>query len=279
MMIDKEELLHRDKTIRNYINARNWDKNPEFLLVKDLINELGNRRPDLKDYIYIYDYEWEVIQGEAHKGKGDLIFTDGNNNFLIIECKNKDSHEVRRQVLKYINIFRKKNPQTNKVIGLAVTPKTWDVITENMGFWDIELSENDKQYYELFIDLTDPLEIEKRNELQEIYKNIGYYPTNPINALNELKDKLILSTIKYIEPTNLNKPFMYEIYVGVRKDLPEEEYYAKHSDNKIKRLVKALTAAKVCNQIYLPYHMKEWYYPITKGKNDQEENSLESTLI
>ena len=65
--------------------------------------------------------------------KGDLIFTDGNENYLIIECKNKDSHEVRRQVLKYMKIFRNQNSEPNKIIGLAVTPKTWDHNTEDMG--------------------------------------------------------------------------------------------------------------------------------------------------
>ncbi|MHA1490441.1 MAG: hypothetical protein ACTSRI_12400 [Promethearchaeota archaeon] len=273
-MIDKEELLHRDKTIRSFINAKDWDRNPEFLLVKDVINDLGNRRPELKDCKYIYDYEWEVKYGETHEGKGDLIFTDGMDDYLIVECKNKDSHEVRRQVLKYIRIFRKKTPESNKIIGLTVTPKTWDLITEDMGFWNIELNENDDLFYELFTDLTDPSEIVLRDKLQELYKNIGYYPTNPINALNELRDKIILSTIEYIKPTSVNPPFTYEIKVKVLKDLPEKEYNAKHTDYEKKTLVKALTAAKICDQIYLPYHMKEWTYPITYAKKKKKEKKL-----
>ncbi len=94
-MISREELVHRDLVIRNFINGKDWDQNPEFLLVKDVINDLGNRRPELINYKYIYDYEWEVKQGETHKGKGDLIFTDGNENYLIVECKNKDSQNVK----------------------------------------------------------------------------------------------------------------------------------------------------------------------------------------
>jgi len=85
---------------------------------------------------------------------------------------------------------------------------------------------------------------------------LGYYPKNPINALNELKDKLILFSIEYVEPTNINPPFTYELRVKVRKDLPEKEYLAKHRDYEKTTLIKALPAAKVCDQIYIPYNLK-----------------------
>jgi len=35
--------------------------------------------------------EWEVISGITSEGKGDLIFTDEQNYFLIVECKYLDS--------------------------------------------------------------------------------------------------------------------------------------------------------------------------------------------
>ena len=40
-MISKKEIKHRDKTIRKYIFARNWDSNPEFLLNKEVVLNLA----------------------------------------------------------------------------------------------------------------------------------------------------------------------------------------------------------------------------------------------
>ena len=59
MKVDKN-IKHRDKTIRSYIISRNWDKNPEFLLVREVVKDLRTRKPKLSEFKCVYDYEWEV---------------------------------------------------------------------------------------------------------------------------------------------------------------------------------------------------------------------------
>lgn len=53
--------------------------------------------PVLTKYTYIFDYEWEVheyVKGRKTTiGKGDLVFTDGGDNYLIVELKYLDLYE------------------------------------------------------------------------------------------------------------------------------------------------------------------------------------------
>ena len=95
MKVDKQ-IKHRDETIRSYILSRNWDENPEFLIVQDVIQDLPKKKPQLKKFKFVFDYEWEVEPGLSNKGKGDLIFTDGKKNFLIVECKTRNTQKVRQ---------------------------------------------------------------------------------------------------------------------------------------------------------------------------------------
>lgn len=134
-MIEIEEIKYRDSIIRPYILGRNWDSNEEFLLVQKVVKgeRIGNY---LKDYPFIYDYEWEVLPGLTNYGKGDLVFTDGKGNFLIVECKfidlndsgstartkrRKKRRHVEEQTPKYMMEFKSKHPNVKKVIGLGVT--------------------------------------------------------------------------------------------------------------------------------------------------------------
>ncbi len=47
MMNVDENIKHRDKIIRSYILSRNRDKNPEFLLVREVIQNLRTRKPKI----------------------------------------------------------------------------------------------------------------------------------------------------------------------------------------------------------------------------------------
>ncbi|KKM62655.1 hypothetical protein LCGC14_1519480 [marine sediment metagenome] len=120
------DIKHRDKTIRSYVLSRNWDKNPEFLLVQKVVRDLTEKKPELSEFKFVYDYEWEVEPGRSDKGKGDLIFTDGHSNYLIVECKKKKPQEVKQQTLKFMKLCKNiiKNVQTVK--GMAVTREGWD---------------------------------------------------------------------------------------------------------------------------------------------------------
>ena len=130
-----EVIKHKDKIIRNYILGRNWDKNNEFLIAQQIIK--GKKIKNyLKKFPYVYDYEWEVVHGHNNYGKGDLVFTDGKGNFLIVECKyidlsdtgstartkrRKKRRYIEEQITRYIDAFKRKNRETKKVSGLGVT--------------------------------------------------------------------------------------------------------------------------------------------------------------
>jgi len=94
-----DNIIHRYTTLKNYLMNRNWDKSPtgaliEFDLVRDVAENLYKRKPSLQQFRYIYDYEWEMFPERIDKGKGDLVFTNGKNNFLIVECKFKYKYVV-----------------------------------------------------------------------------------------------------------------------------------------------------------------------------------------
>lgn len=57
-------------------------------------SELGNyvlsnsdRIPALRNYPYVIGREYYVYRNFSNKGKGDLLFTDGNGHFLVVEVK------------------------------------------------------------------------------------------------------------------------------------------------------------------------------------------------
>lgn len=132
--VDKE-IIRRDNIIRTYIKERTWDKNDEFLLIQRIIN--GDKKEKiLSKYPYVYDYEWEVFDGASNLGKGDLVFTNGKSNFLIVECKyidleaqgrtartrkTKKRKEIKDQPKKYISCFKKKHPEAVSINGLGIS--------------------------------------------------------------------------------------------------------------------------------------------------------------
>ncbi|WP_144051398.1 hypothetical protein [Geminocystis herdmanii] len=114
-----DETKYRDKVIRTYIKNRNWDKNNEFLLKQKL---LLNSDQLLPKYPFVVEDEWEVEFGRSDSGLGDLIFTDGNGNFAVVEIKyidnlnsgdtasnrrTKKRQKVREQSVKYADIYSK----------------------------------------------------------------------------------------------------------------------------------------------------------------------------
>ncbi len=272
-MITKKNLKLRDKTIRSYIINRYWDKNPEFLIVKEVINHLAEKRPQFREYKFAYDYEWEVVQGRTDKGKGDLVFTDGLGRFLIVECKKKDPTELRKQVIDYMKAFKNINSDIKSIAGLAVNSESWDYTTDEMSFWKFEIEDDKMKYYKFFTDINDPDEIKIRDNFQVRYKEIGIGLNNPINTLDELQKKGLIVSVKYKEVPPINSNFCFEMWVKANKIFPITEFYARGKEATRKRKAKALVAAKICDLIYMPYHMKDWYYPIERNNNKKTNSS------
>ncbi len=268
--LDKDDVQHRHDTISNYIKNRMWDMHPEgkkieFELVREVVENLSKRRPELEEYKYIYNYEWEVIPGETDKGKGDLVFTDGVNKFLIIECKTKDSNDVRNQVVTRIEQFKEINAQTELlfICGLAVSPQSWDYLNEQ-GEWDYETSEEDKLYLQLYTNLQLTQEqIEIKKQYQDFYQKKGYKPKDPLSALNEMSQAIFLEGDLSKQPQSNKPPFLIHLEVSLLDKVPGKIIQGSGIDRNSK-IAKALAAANICEQIFLPYSLKSVYIKINK---------------
>jgi len=267
-----EDIKHRHKTLKNYLENRNWDKNPrggliEFDLMRDVAKNLHKRKPFLKNFIFIYDYEWEVIPGRTDKNKGDLVFTDGKNNFLIVECKLRDSNYVRTQVFDRINDLKKIKPSIGKICGLAVSSNNWDYLDEG-GIWHFEKISKFNKYYQAYDNLMlNPEQIDAKSKLQEYYKKIGYKPTDPTSALIQLKQRNFLSLSDNFH-SHENKP-PFEIVIKASFN----EIFIKSFEGKgeayNKTIARALASADICEQIFLEYEMSDLKIPpndIEKGE-------------
>ncbi len=260
-----EDIKHRHNTLKNYLENRNWDKNPrgnliEFDLIRDVAKNLHKRKTLLKNFIYIYDYEWEVIPGRTDKNKGDLVFTDGKNNFLIVECKLRDSNYVRKQVFDRIEDLRKIKPDLNKICGLAVSRGDWDFLDED-GNWSYEKIDKQSKYLQTYDDLvlrTD--QIEARSKLQEYYKSIGYKPTDPTSALNQLKQRNFLVFGDNYGLLENNPPFLIVIKAKLNEIFNKTFEGKGEASNKDK--ARLLASADICEQIFLEYDMSNLKIPI-----------------
>ena len=148
----KDECIRRDGVIRSYIINHDWYVSAEFHLVRTLV-----MKPPLKwipyteTYPFIFDYEWSIEDEFGNLMFGDLIYTDGCNNFLIAEVKsmspgtghtkrvknNEKRKEGREQAITYARLWHKNNPQAKKTIGVFVT----DAKNEDGTEWLVEPKE------------------------------------------------------------------------------------------------------------------------------------------
>lgn len=95
-------------------------------------------------YPYMFDYEWPIYLHQ-HTGRmhiGDAVFTDGYNNFLVVEVKNttanilssrtalsrthrharrKKKNKIVKQVEFYTNIWHANHPEAVQTEGIIVT--------------------------------------------------------------------------------------------------------------------------------------------------------------
>ncbi len=98
----------------------------------------------LLKYLYIFKYEWHVMYGLSQYGVGDLVLTDGNDNYLVMEVKRlspfsgknqcvsrrKTRRKVEEQTQFYMSEFRKLYPKAKSIIGIAVASDEWKIYSE-----------------------------------------------------------------------------------------------------------------------------------------------------
>jgi hypothetical protein len=83
-MMNEQEIRHRDGVLHDYFYGRNWDKNGEYALKRKLVINRGRLLPN---YPYVIEEEWEVTDNRTDLGRGDLVFTDGDGSFAVVEVK------------------------------------------------------------------------------------------------------------------------------------------------------------------------------------------------
>jgi hypothetical protein len=88
----------------------------------------------LKNYPYLFSVEYMVRSPYSQFGKGDLIFTNGKNHFLIVELKyltknsgrtaqtsrRKHRRKVEEQAFRYGCYFKRRHPECF-IAALAIT--------------------------------------------------------------------------------------------------------------------------------------------------------------
>lgn len=153
-MANIDNIKLEDKRLRDFIFSidRNiaWRLNGDFTLVQSIIRQQtellensgilqNHNMKSLVKYRYIFAYEWDVVLGMSQYGVGDLVFTDGNENYLVMEVKQlspfsgrnqcvarrKARRKVEEQTIKYMNAFRRKYPEAKSIIGVAVASNEW----------------------------------------------------------------------------------------------------------------------------------------------------------
>ena len=138
----------RNRILRAYFEGRDWDNSGEYNLKRKLILE-GD--PGLAGYPLLYDDEWEVVPGQSNCGKGDLVFTDGQGKFAVVEVKymnpstgrtartrrTKQRKQVVEQAIHYASEFEDRTPEATSVVAMTYSDGSLtEVSREDMS--DIE---------------------------------------------------------------------------------------------------------------------------------------------
>ncbi|EKU97086.1 hypothetical protein Lepto7375DRAFT_0956 [Leptolyngbya sp. PCC 7375] len=105
--MNQSDIAHRDQVLRAYFEGRNWDQAGEQALKQRFVSDSKTLLPD---YPFVINDEWEVNPGRTDEGRGDLVFTDGNGRFAVVEVKYIDLTGEKRSGL-WKNI---KNSNTKK---------------------------------------------------------------------------------------------------------------------------------------------------------------------
>ena len=128
-----DDVRRRDRVLRAYLTDRDWGLDEEANLFRQLVL---NPPDSLMRFPYLYDYEWQVVPGRQQDGRGDLVFTDGDGRYAVVEVKWIDTQstgstarkrrtakrrKVEEQLETYAAAFKIQHPAALSVIGLEHT--------------------------------------------------------------------------------------------------------------------------------------------------------------
>ena len=111
LKMNQADIEHRDRVLRDYFKGRNWDQAGEQELKQRFILDSKTLLPD---YPFVIDDEWEVNPGRTDEGRGDLVFTDGNGRFAVVEVKYIDLTGDNRSGSK--KTIKKSNQEKRKTV-------------------------------------------------------------------------------------------------------------------------------------------------------------------
>ncbi len=160
-----KDLKQKSARLRSYILNNTSNHSLEFGLVQKIVRKrktICDGR--LKRYPYIYKHEYCKIPGQTNTGKGDLIFRDKRENFMVIEVKYIDFYQtgktaknrrtkkrkhVKVQTKKYMKELSSSYPDARSIKGIAYTNDIYKVYELNMetgrlkkiydSVWEIEM--------------------------------------------------------------------------------------------------------------------------------------------
>lgn len=134
--MDHAEAQRRDRVLRVWFEGKDWNKSPEYQLARDL---LLNQPTEPAGFPFLVDYEWEVVEGSAQFGRGDMVFSDGEGNYAVVEVKyveggrwggsgrNRRNHmrekrrKVEGQAWTYARAWLGQNPDAKGVSAFLLT--------------------------------------------------------------------------------------------------------------------------------------------------------------
>ena len=133
--MNEKELKKYDKHVRQEIHYRSQRPCDGETVLMAFIVKHQNEFSELVNYPYLLEFEYDVIPGRTDIGRGDLIFTDGVNNYLILETKfltestgdtartarRKQRRRVEEQAPKYCHYFKIKYPKANANYHIITT--------------------------------------------------------------------------------------------------------------------------------------------------------------
>ena len=149
-----KDMKQRDDRLRSKILNNTSNHSHEFRLVQEIIKKqktvCGGR---LKRYPYIFNYEYCMIPGQSNTGKGDLIFTDKRDNYMVMEVKYLDFYQsgktaknrrtkhrkkVKTQTKKYMKELSSFYPGAKSIKGIAYTNQSYKVYELNKETYEIK---------------------------------------------------------------------------------------------------------------------------------------------
>lgn len=126
------DYLERDHELRRpYLERPRCCACGEWSLKQSLVMDGAE---ELRSYPYLFLDEWEVVPGWSQCGKGDLVFTDGEGRFAVVEVKFIDRARTGKTVKTRRKNYRNKVWAQAREYAEALPRRHPELVVEVIGF-------------------------------------------------------------------------------------------------------------------------------------------------